>query len=290
MFDLPGELPGTFDELRRDLERSVRSRIDLPTGDAVAVEGDAWPDGRRLAVGVTGGVVRVDPTTGGLPEHLRPPTLDRDRTAGPRFADFAVEARPLNVDVDGGGRLPLTIAVDGRDMAFDFGVSNDGRRVMAPSGGEARAELSVPRADLLNVVERVAKSEAAGRGVTIDAVEAEVSSPSPRVLSVVGAMSGAKKVAFFNASFRVRFRAELVAEADANGELIGRVAVLKLDGDGPVMNLVLSLAGPAIEKVRRTPLPLRDILATAGVQGLRVRDVAVTAGDVLTLRAEFGGS
>ena len=290
MFDLPGQdPPDSFDALARGLADSVRRRIELPAGAApVTVEGDAWPAGRLLRVETTGGVVRVDPTLGDVPEHLRPPTLARDRQAGPTFERLAVESKPLRVMVEGGGELPLTVAVTGQNVAFDFGRDPRGNLVMAPSSGEATAELSVGRSDLLRVVNAVARSEAGKRGVTLDRLDADVTAPGPRTLVVRGVVSGSKKVAFFNAGFTVEYAAEMVAEPDANGELIGRVADVRLRGDGAVMNVVLALAKPSVDKVKGTPLPLRDILATAGVQGLRVRDVRVTAGDTLSLRAEFG--
>ena len=105
---------------------------------------------------------------------------------------------------------------------------------------------------------------------------------------MTGKIGGTKKVAFFNASFLIDFAIDFVAEADPTGELVGRVRDVKLRGDGTIMNLLLSLATPVIDKAKRRPLPLRDVLAMAGVQGLKLRDVAVQAGDRLELRATFG--
>ena len=289
MFDFPGDAPTSFDRLRDDLEHSVRKRIDLPREhQAVTVEGDAWPHGSLLRVLTTGGTVEVDDTTGGLPDELKPPTLARGRTPGPRFETFVVEAEPLVADVAGGGRLPLHLRVDGQHVGFDFGRDVNGTTVMAPASGDAVAVVGVERDDLLRVVKTKATSEAAARGVTLSRVEADVSSPDARTLLVTGKIGGTKKVAFFNASFLIDFAIDFVAEADPTGELVGRVRDVKLRGDGTIMNLLLSLATPVIDKAKRRPLPLRDVLAMAGVQGLKLRDVAVQAGDRLELRATFG--
>ena len=289
MFDLPATPPDSFAELRDALEQSARRRIDLPADQkVVTIDGDAWPFGHKLAVTPTGGRVEVDAGTGGLPEHLKPPTLDSDRSEGPKFDRFEVRGEPLMIDVEGGGPLPLTIRVDGREVGFDFGRSRTGTWVMAPASGDVEAELSVPREALLKVIEQKSKTEAAARGVKLTRLVAEVGSPSDQALRVVGRLEGSKKVAFFNANFAIDFGIDLVAEPDRDGHLVGRVAELDLQGDGPVMSVILGLARSVIDKAKRTPLPLSDVLAMAGVQGLRVRDVRVTTGETLTLHAELG--
>ncbi len=291
MFDFPGDAPDSFDRLRDALEHSVRKRVELPREhQAVTVDGDGWPGGSLLRVLLTGGVVEVDDSTGGLPDELKPPTLVSGRTSGPRFASFVVEGEPLTADVAGGGRLPLHLRVDGHDVGFDYGRGVNGETVMAPASGDAVAVVGVDRADLLRVVSTKATNEAAARGVTLSRVDADVSSPDARTLVVVGTIAGTKKVAFFNANFVVDFAIDLVAEADATGELVGRVRDVRLRGDGTVMNLLLSLATPVIDKAKRRPLPLRDVLAMAGVQGLKLRDVSVSAGERLELRATFGNA
>lgn len=289
MFDLPAEPPLSFLPLQDALEASARRRIELPADSPIVqIEGNDWPQGQLLSVDTTGGRVAVDASTGGLPEHLKPPTLVSDRRPGPVFRQFRVRGEPLLIDVEGGGVLPLILRVDGSDVAFDYGRSEKGDWVMAPASGHVTAELSVPRDDLLAVVEQKAKTEAAARGVKLDRVDAEVANPSRRALRVVGTLAGAKKVAFFNATFAIDFGIDLVAEPDAGGNLIGRVAELDLRGDGPVMSVVLGLAKPVIDRAKRTPLPLSDVLAMAGVQGLGVRDVRVDAGATLVLHAELG--
>jgi hypothetical protein len=290
MFDLTGDLPTDFAGLRDALERSVRRRIELAEPDVVSLHGSDWPTGERLAVVTTGGLIRVDPARGALPEHLKPPRIVGDRVPGPRFKTLSVESKPLTVDVEGGGRLPMEVDVQGSQMVFEFGTDAKGTWVMAPAAGVATAELSVDRDTLLDVVRSVAIAQAARQGVSLTRVTADVTSPDPRRLRVFGTVAGSKKVAFFDASFTVHFEADLLAEPDEAGELVGRIEDVRLGGEGPVMKVLLGLIKPLVERFKRTPLPLRDLLATAGVQGLGVRDVEVEAGPTLRLRADFGSA
>lgn len=283
MFDLPGEPPSTLADLQLALDWSVRRRIAF-SDDRGIVEIAA----EHLRLNLTNGVVEVDASTGGLPEHLKPPTLVADRTTGPRFEHFEVNARPLVIDVTGGGRLPLTIEIDGHNVSFDYGTDVDGHWVLAPAAGDVRATLSVSRDALIAVVKATTISEAAARGVTIDRVDARITSPDERTLLVEGEIAGSKKVAFFTPHFTIGFSMRLVAEVDDAGELVGRVREVDLKGDGAVMKLLLGLARPVIDRATRTPLPLADVLAMAGVQGLSVREVRVSAGEMLSLVAHLG--
>ncbi len=230
----------------------------------------------------------VDADAGGVPDHLKPPTICQDRQSGPTFEQTSVVARPLRLDIVGGDVLETIIDVQGRRVTFDIGRDESGQWAMAPAAGELDATVSVAKIDLLAAVEAKARAEAKQHGVIIDQLDADVSAPSENSAQVAGRLTGSKKVAFFNASFAIDFVAELTAEPDEQGELVGRVTRLDLSGDGAVMSVVLSLAKPVVEKVKQRPLPLGDVLAAAGVAGLQVRHVSVEAGERLTLRASFG--
>ena len=255
---------------------------------AVTVEGDVWPDGKSLSVNLSGCGMTVDADPEGVPDHLKPPKIVGERQPGPTFEVFRVDGDPLQLDVVGAGTMQAVVHVEGEQVAFEIGRTKRDSWAMAPASGELRATVSVDKRQMLAVIETRAKAEAAERGVAIDKLVADVSAPSERVARVAGRIEGSKKVAFFNASFAVDFVAELTAEADEAGELTGRVTTLDLHGDGAVMNMLLSAAKPAIAKVKERPLPLGDVLAAAGVAGLRVRDVRVSADDRLSLWATFG--
>ncbi len=291
MFDLPETPPQDFAALQQAIDWSVRRRAQVPAGrQAVRVDGASWPAGERLGIDMTDAVVEADVDPSGVPEHLKPPVLVGARTPGPTFARFEVAARPMRVHVEGGGVLHVRMDVRGTGVSFDYGQGDRGGYVMAPAGGNVDVEVGVDQQALLRVVEAKARDEAGQQGVQVEGVAARFTSPAPRVLAVTGELAGAKKIGFFNARFRVFFEAELVAEPDAEGGLTGRVARLDLRGDGAVMSTILALAKPAIEKIRRRPLPLGDLLAAAGVRGLKVKDVRVDAGQELVLRASFAGS
>ena len=289
MFDLPDSPPADFADLQRQLEVSARRRVEVPPGhDVVTLEGDAWPDGKSLSVNLSGCGMTVDADPGGVPDHLKPPKIVGDRQPGPTFESFRVDGDPLLLDVVGAGEVAAVVRVEGQRVAFESGKDKHGNWAMAPASGTLEATVSVDKNAMLAVIETRAKAEAAERGVVIEKLIADVSAPSERVARVAGRIEGSKKVAFFNATFAVDFVAELTAEADAAGELTGRVTTLDLHGDGAVMNMLLSAAKPAIAKVKERPLPLGDVLAAAGVAGLKVRDVKVSADHRLSLWATFG--
>ncbi len=283
VFELDPQIPTDADALRDAIEASIR-RVVTDTPDGPVVQLDA---SRLLHIGLTGATVTVDDQDLGK----RPPKLTGTRTRGPQFDTMTVMAAPVHLDLPGSGTLPAELAVEGQDVGFDFVETDRQTLAMVPSSGRVELTASADKRQILSLLEAKTKTEAARQKVDITSLSADVSSPGPREVRVTGRVTGSKKVAFFNANFAVEFEAEAVIEPGDDGTgLIARVTTLDLSGDGTVMSMILSVAKPKIDAIKATPISLEALLQAAGVSGLGVTDVAVSADDRLAMRVVLQGA
>jgi hypothetical protein len=258
-------LPATAAELERLLNESLRQLFNLAR-DPVEVHTNSYPQLDSLNISLDGAEVRERPPA--IPSLKSEPvpalTVESFRVAGaamkvgPAAVDFAFDARGLQLhhatDRQGHILLLLHSAVDGR------------------------LSVSATVSDLDALIADVAKSEASKHGVNIDSVELSLRSQSPRSLAAEIRLR-AKKL-FMSAALRI------TGQLDLDEKLTAKISGLDCTGEGAIASVACGVLKPHLQKIDGREFPLMSL----PLGEVRLRDVRITAGDKLSVTAEFGSA
>lgn len=263
MFTLGGDaFPSDTSSLLHSLASEVEARG--ARADAVRIEG-AFPSLETVQVDLT--AVRLDTTKTSI-------AGSGSKTGGFFSRTLKVSAQPALFTT-----VPVTIHLRGEDCTFAFGTASDGKRVASLEGcSTGKMTVSAPTSEINDALLVLAKEAASAHGADVKSVQLTLVSENPRTLGV-HAVAVAKAM-FLTATLTIRGRA--VLDDDFNLQLRDATCT----GDGMLANLAAAQLRARIEEMQARTFSLRTLLPP----GLQPREVEMSGGDSLQIRATFGGN
>lgn len=215
--------------------------------------------------------LKVDVSETRLDRAFRPPQLEEAGPEPVEVADFTFMGAPVYFE-----KTPLEIRLSAKDVKGGMKLT-DGRGALAVKNAAA-GEVSVKaeRAALEALLQSFASELAAKQGLEVKKTNLSFTQEGPRTVAFRAEVTA--KVFVMSASLALTGR---VAIDDA---LNAKISNLALDGDGMILKLAGSYAQPYLAKLEGKEFAL--LAFTPG--GLKLRDVEITAGESLIVRAKFG--
>ena len=255
--------PSSAAELENLLNESLR-QVLTTREKPVRVVGEKFPALQEIAIDLDRAQVRRD-----APPPPRP--------VGETALALQVERFELKgSDVVVG---PAAINLGLRADAVVLNQARDARNEIILTLQSARAgtvEVATARTDLENAITEFARREAGKQGVAIDDVRLNLRQVGER--AVEGEASVRAKKMFFTTTIRLTARLEIDEQLNA------RVSNLNCAGEGAIGSLACGFLAPHLQKVNGRTFPLM----TFAMGEVRLRDVRLSVGDKLEVRAEFG--
>lgn len=226
------------------------------------------------AEGVTLGALtalRIDLTGASFTRDFRVSTAPAEEPAAVRAGRVEIAGEPLEFE-----GTPLRLRVEAADAELrSAGAPGDGALVLAGAGGGSLF-LAVGQSALEAVLHRLAKKAAAKQGLEIKQTKLELTPRGPRALSFRCTVTA--KVFVMTADL------SLDGNLDVDEQLTARLSGLVLGGDAMITKLAAGFAKPHLDKLEGRSFSL----LTPALGGLQLRDVEISTGDGLEIRAKFG--
>lgn len=231
----------------------------------VEANGGAWPDVAQLAIDLTGAEAS---------RALRPPAGIDKAGGGIVIEEFTFRAKPLFIE-----RTPTEMNARFSGAQAEFVRDGKGAfflRLLSAASGEV--DVTIAHADLEKALQAAAAEAAGKHGAEVKSAQLQLETPTPRTLVFRAAVTA--KVFIMKTTVRVRGRADL------DDELNARLSGLAAEGEGMLSSIVESGLRPHLAKLENESFALGGLVAG----GLRVSDVAISAGTTVRLRASFAGT
>jgi hypothetical protein len=244
--------------LRRGLER------DGLTTREVLGEGAAFPTLEKL---------RIDLTDTQLTRAYRPSKLPPGGRQEVPIAHFELLGAPVYFE-----RAPLEVRLvaEGVKAAVAMGEGTGGFVLESAAAGDV--SLQTTRAALETLLHALAVEAAAKQGLEVKKTSLQFTQEGPRVVSF--------RVEVTVKVFVMSAVLALTGQFTIDEALNARLSNLALDGDGMILKLAGSYARPHLDRLEGRVFPL--LALTPDV--LKLRDVELTAGETLRVRAQFGAA
>lgn len=256
-------MPSNAPELQRLLSESLQ-RLFLRVDQPVTVRDQQFPELAEIRINLDGAQLRHDAP--------RPSSTDGGSSTGLNVAQFEVSARDISA-----GPATASLRLHAHEVQLDQARDRTGDIVLVLRRATAgEVEVSAERAEIEKAIAAVATKEAGKHGVAIDQVQLTVKTRGER--SVDGEVRLRAKKLFFSTIVRIG------AKLDLDNSLNARLSSLSCRGDGAIGALACGALQPHLQKLdgrsfSLMALPLGEV---------RLRDVRITAGDRITVTAEFG--
>ncbi|MEO6567935.1 MAG: hypothetical protein ABIO94_04165 [Opitutaceae bacterium] len=231
----------------------------------VTAVGGRWPKITSLAIDLTGAEAS---------RALRPPRKSEKTGEHLEIETFEFRAHPLSIE-----KIPVIIDAHFNAAEAEFAQDGKGVRFLQlRSARSGEVDVTITHADLEKALLTVAAEAASKHGAEVKSARLEIETPTPRTLVFRAAVTA--KVFIMKTTVRVRGRIDL------DDALNAQVSELVAEGEGMLSSIVESGLRPHLAKLEREKLALGSLVAG----GLRVSDVAISAGATLRLHATFAGA
>jgi hypothetical protein len=255
--------PSSAAELTRLLNDSLR-QIFYVDADPVTIRDDSYPHLTELSISLDGARLRDNPPRSSPVAAATTPALQVDQLK-------------LNVTMLSLGPAVLDASLFARAVEFAQARNGDGEIVLSiENAAEGKIEISASPSDLEALIAKVAKSEAAKHGFTIDSVQVKLRSKSARSLAAEVRLRARKL--FLTASIRI------TGQLDLDKELNATISGLDCSGGGAIAALACGVLKPHLQKLDGREFPLMSL----PLGEIRLRDVQLTVRDKVSVTAEFG--
>jgi hypothetical protein len=258
-------LPTNATDLARQLNDSLRELFQL-RGDPATMEDAAYPSLARMDVCLDGAQLQ------GPPPPV--PSVGSQRSAALSIDSFSAKGSGVAV-----GPANVDFALEATKLELHRAADRAGNVVLVlHKAADGNIEVSASPSDIEALIAEVARAEAGKHGVSIDNVHLALRSNSPRSLAAEVRLR-AKKL-FLSTTLRITGQVDLDEKLNAN------VSGLNCTGDGAIASLACGVLKPHLEKINGRQFPLMSL----PLGEVRLRDVRITAGNKLSVNAEFGSA
>jgi hypothetical protein len=256
-------LPSSAETLGRLLDESLRG-IFLTKADPVAIRAAAYPHLEELRIALDGAALRDSPPP--------PPSISGATTPALEIDSLKINAARLSA-----GPAVVDLSLSAQNVILHQAPDSAGKIVLLlhRAAGGAIA-LSTSPSDLEAAIAEVARTEAGKHGVTIDGVQLTLRSKSSRALAAEVRLRARKL--FLNATIRI------TGQLDLDEQLNARISGLDCTGEGAIAGIACGVLKPHLQKMDGRSFPLMSL----PLGEVRLRDVRLSAGEKLSVTAEFG--
>ncbi len=266
MFPLQTEsLPANPHALREALEQSLSRVLRPATGEMVKVEDRDYPELNAIHVTLDNAIAGDRP-----PPRVAPPSGTIEPAL--RVEHFQISGKPVRVQ---GAAIDLTCRA--REVEIGQGRDAEGKIVLLLRNAvDGHVEVSIPMADLEQLVRKAATEAAKKQGVILEDVQVRLSSRTDRALDVEVQVRARKL--FLTAA--VQMKGSLEIDEQLNAHLAG----LDCAGEGTLGTMACGFLGPHLQRLEG-----RDFSLLALPLGeVKLRDVRIKVGTELRVTADFG--
>ena len=257
------QFPANSADLAFRLNESLRDVFQV-AGDPVQVREAAYPHLSALTVSLDGAVVK------GQPRAM--PSVSGNPVPALTVDSFSAKGSRLAV-----GPAAIDFSLEAATVELERACDRDGNIILLlHKAAQGRIDISTATADLEKLIAEVAAAEAGKHGVAVDNVQLSLSSSGPRSLAAEVRLRGRKL--FMSAALRI------TGAVDLDDELNARVSGLDCTGDGAIASVACGILKPQLQQLNGRVFPLMSL----PLGEVRLRDVRISAGDELSVTAEFG--
>lgn len=256
-------IPADPNALARALGEGLHARG--LTAREVQATGSAWPRLDRLTIDLTGAQAS---------RALRLPMVHKPAGKGITIGEFKLHAAPLLVQ-----QVPVDVRSWLSEAAARFSLDDTGALFLTLERAAAgELEVSVAHAALERGLHALAQELAAKQGADVKSTKLELETPTPRALVFRVAVTA--KVMIMKATVHLRGRADL------DDQLNARLSQLSAQGEGMFSALIESGLRPHLARLENQTFALGGLVAG----GLRVNELAISAGETVRLHATLASS
>jgi len=252
--------PANAQELTEALQRGLQAQGLTPR--AVEAAGSAYPSLSEL---------RLDLSDSALTHEFRPKKAQGEKVASLQVARVEILGQPIFFE-----RTPLTLQLQAQSATAGLYLEDGNGCLTLESAVSGELLLEVGVEALEAALHRLAVEAAAKQGVEVKQTKVSFTQESPGAVSFRVEVKA--KVFIMSAALALTGRLDLDASLNA------RVSALSLDGDSMVLKLVGGFAKPHLDRLEGRTISLASFTPA----GMKVREIELSAGPQLKLRAVFG--
>lgn len=213
--------------------------------------------------------LRIDLSGAALNRDIRPPKTGGGGTPV-EIAQFDLLGAPVHFE-----KAPIELRLTAAGAKAEFAIADGQGTLELKSAASGNVSVTIARQALEALLHSFAVEAAARQGFEVRKTTLNFTQEGPRTVTFRAEVTA--KVFVMSASLALTGR---LAVDDA---LNARLSNLALDGDGMILKLAGSFAKPHLDRLEGREFALM----TFAPAGLRLRDVQMTAGEALHIRAEF---
>jgi hypothetical protein len=174
------------------------------------------------------------------------------------------------------GPASADLVLRAREVGLNQALDQNGEVVLLlQNAADGSVEITTSKPDIERAIGAVAKHEAGKHGVNIDQVQLTVRQRGERSVDAEVQLRGRKL--FFSTTLRIG------ASLDVDEELNAKISRLTCHGDGAIGALACGALAPHLEKLNGRTFALMGL----PLGEIRLRDVRLSAGEKLSVSAEF---
>ncbi|MEY2563309.1 MAG: hypothetical protein QOH88_1502 [Verrucomicrobiota bacterium] len=257
--------PSSATELARLLNESLQ-RVFIGRSDAVTIRANSYPHLDALQILLDGAKLSGNPPP--------PPAISGKTSSALQIDELTLRGSPILVD-----SAAVTLSLAARQVHLRQGKdANDQIVLSLESAADGNIEISLDKSDLEALLTELAKSQAGKQGVTIESVQLELRQKNPR--SVAAEVSLRARKLFLSATIQV------TGQLDLDDQLNLKMSGLRCEGFGGMGTMACGVLGPHLQKLDGREFPLLAL----PLGEVRLRDVQLSVGDRVSVRAEFGSA
>jgi hypothetical protein len=255
--------PSSATELARLLNESIRL-VFITKSDPVTVRAVSYPHLDALLISLDGAQLRADPPP--------PPVIAGKTSSALEIDEFTLRGSPISV-----GQAAVNLSLSARRVQLGQGKDPNGQIVLAlERAADGNIEISLGKSDLEALITEIAKSQAGKQGVTIDSVQLNFQQKNPRSVATEVRLRARKL--FLSATIQI------TGQLDLDDQLNLKISGLHCEGAGGIATMACGVLRPYLQKFDGREFPLMAL----PLGEIRLRDVQLSIGDQISVRAEFG--
>jgi hypothetical protein len=258
------DLPAGAPALIAAVNGGLAMFLDFPKGGGAAELAGEYPHLSRAALNLTNASAegkRLPPEPKGIGKPV--PAFDADR--------LEITAQPLRIR---GNPLSLSLSADNVAFAYDRNAAGQPVLVLRQASNGQLAG-SIAKTDLESLILSAAREAGAGLGVQILEANLKWTQLDPRSVGVAVAVTARKLV-----KAQITVLGRLLIDDAMNAKLSN----LECTGNGMIASLACGAITPKLRQLEGKSINLNALVGG----DVRLRDVRITVGDVLSVQAGFG--